>query len=372
MKKVNVKNKKIALVIQGPLLSIGKGGHNAHISQNKLKKSDLVCYDCRENIKKLINDFGSLFDLIVISTWDNQIKASDQWPAGVKIVAKPDPGGIERPGLYKERNKYRMFTGIKNALDEIDKINKKIDYVVRIRTDQYLDLWELIKSFFRGLNNTNKNCYRNELIFVPLFRPVDFTVADFYFASTLQAMKKFCNAILSYDNFEFFPNVHREIILKHAYVLYKKKINVPDWAYFPRLPQRGASRKTKRIFRFMFENIYFSLSPETFRSIIFRGSPFTEKYLSSRLRRKDLQSQKERNVYKKINQFFLLKKYNVPALASIDWERYFTFCQKFKGIELSWRNKLVIKAGKVGWDLWLLFRRIVSIIKRLVLKRCSR
>jgi hypothetical protein len=63
--------KKIGLIIQGPLVSNGKSRKQSNIPSGRLNKSDLVEYDCRDNIKKIISTYNSSVSQIVISTWDN-------------------------------------------------------------------------------------------------------------------------------------------------------------------------------------------------------------------------------------------------------------------------------------------------------------
>src|SRR3989344_101059 len=244
-------NKKIGLVIQGALLSVGRTGNKLHQTPEQLKKEGgVIEYDCRENIQKIIDDFGHLFDEIVVSVFDNQLKDGDGW-RGAKIVSASDPGGIKQEGHYKDNNKARQFISTLNGILELEK--NDIEYVVKTRTDIYLDLGKLVESYFAG--DTKK-------IGVTIVHPPNFLLHDLYFVAELPKLKSFCEAILAYDRFEFISSVHREIILKPAHFLYKDKISVPDWAYFPNFPPDGVNKKTRKVFDYMFDNIYFSLDPQ--------------------------------------------------------------------------------------------------------------
>lgn len=335
---------KIGLVIQGPLVSIGKSGYTAHIPKAKLVEDDIVHYDCRQNIQKIIDDFGELFDAIVISTWDNELRPGDQW-RGATVVSMPDPGGIKIKNSHKDPNKYRQFIGIKRGLAELEKMSK-VDYVVRIRTDQYLDLGKLVHSF---IESTSGEGYNPGTVFVTAMRQDVFFVHDFYFASSFRTMKKFCDAILAYDMYEFASAAHTEIPIKHAYVLYGHTIGVPDWAYFSHFSPFGVSAVTEKIFTFMFENIYIPLDLKVFLSVVWRGSPFDEKYILGKFRHSEASAAKKRNI---------------PALFSTDWERYFDFCREVRGENLTMRDKFIIWAGKLGWTSWILFRRSLGVVKR--------
>ncbi|MEK7147860.1 MAG: hypothetical protein AAB758_01025, partial [Patescibacteria group bacterium] len=325
--------KKIGLVIQGALTSVGRTGDNMRQSVEQLKKEGgVIEYDCRENINRIIKEYGHLFDEIVVSVFDNQLKPGDSFP-GAKLVSAPDPGGIKQAGHYKDNNKYRQFISTLNGLIELEKDG--IDYAIKTRTDISLDFNKLIKDFFAKDRNPNT-------IGATVIHPKTFLLHDLYFMSTLPVLKKFCEAIIAYDKFEFIPSVHREMLLKHAYVEYREAINVPDYAYFPVYPPTGVNAETRKIFDYMFENVYFSLDPQIFKDTLWRGTYFPEDHIAS-LTKGNPSS----------------RKYNIPALISTDWKRYFHFRQEFLDKPISPIDKVVIKIGEWGSQSWNLFRKMV-------------
>lgn len=321
--------RKIGLVIQGPLFSIGRTGDKMHESVEELKnEGGLVEYDCRGNIRRIISEFGHLFDEVVISTWNNEVTPEDAF-IGAKLISAPDPGGIKQIGHYKDNNKQRQFVSTLNGLLELEKSG--MDYAVKIRTDIYLDLEKLINSFFSTLEKRENK----QSIGTTVIHPATYLLHDLYFISDLKALKEFCESIIAYDKFEFIQSVHRDMLLKHAYKEYKDKIGVPDWAYFPVFPPGGVSGSTRKIFDYMFENVYFSLDPEIFRATLWRGTYFEKKHVSSLVdRRKSV------------------RRYNIPALISIDWERYFNFRKEVLGGSIKWVDKILIWLGSKGWVLW--------------------
>jgi len=56
-----IKDKSIALVIQGPIVSSGNSGAGENIQS----------YDCTQNIKKYIESLYPLIDFFIISTWNS-------------------------------------------------------------------------------------------------------------------------------------------------------------------------------------------------------------------------------------------------------------------------------------------------------------
>ncbi len=335
-----MKNKKIGLVIQGALLSVGRTGDKMRQTPEQLKaEGGVIEYDCRQNIQKVIDEYGHLFDEIVVSVFDNQLKPDDNW-RGAKIVSAPDPGGIKQVGHYKDNNKYRQFISTLNGIKELEKSG--IDYVVKTRTDISLDFDKLLKSFF-SLMEKNKN---PNAIGATVVQPQTFLLHDLYFIAELGVLKSFCESIIAFDKFEFISSVHREMVLKHAFVDYRKEINVKDSAYFPIYPPTGANAETRKIFDYMLNNVYFSLDPEIFKKTLWRGTYFPEDHVRS-LTKGHSSS----------------RKYNIPALISTDWKRYFHFLLQTSGRKITFLDQIKIIIGGLGWKTWNLIRAIVRAIR---------
>jgi hypothetical protein len=336
--------KKIGLVIQGPLISIGKSGEQFYWSLDKLQESGgAIHYDCRENIQRLITEFGPLFDEIIISTWDNEVKPEDSW-IGAKLVAAPDPGGIPRANRkhYKDNNKFRQFLSTLNGLVELEKSG--IDHAIKVRTDTYLDLAKLVESYLAGIKKTNDD---SRSIYAPVVHHSTFLIHDLYFAGHLKTMKEFCEAVLAYERFEFISSAHMEIVLKHAYGKYKEIIGVHDWAYFPLSPLMGVSAETRKIFEYMLENIYHSLEPTIFKDLLWRGSRFPADHVEGLVKVENPKN----------------KKYNVPGLIATDWERYFHFREEVFGKQMSFQDKLLTAIGKLGWRMRNKARKVMKLLQ---------
>ena len=350
--------KKVGLIIQGPLISFGKSGRTAtrqpFLSSEGIEEDGLIRYDCRSNIQKIINDFGKLFTAVVISTWDNELRSGDEWK-GAAVVPTPDPGGVTYGLPYTNalNNRNREFIGIRHGLAWL-KEHSDAEYVVRIRTDQYMDLRALLDSFGRHLRETR---YVPGMICVSFMRPSLFHISHFYFAAELHAMDRFLNAQLDHAMYEFIVDVHRDMILKYAYSSFRDILHVPDWAYFPRLPRLGINKKTKTVFSFMLHNVFVPLSRTTWHSVVWRGSAFGKEYMEYMrpiVMEEDLplgMSEGRANV-------------SIPALFSINWKRYYEFCRITKNTPFSWKEKYIIWLGEAGWSFWIFFQRVMRIIRR--------
>ncbi len=323
--------RKFGLVIQGALMSVGRTGDKLHQTPDQLKKEGgIVNYDCRENINKIIKDFGHLFDQIVVSVFDNQLKPEDNF-LGAKIVSSPDLGGILQVGHYKDNNKARQFVSTLNGLIELEKSG--IEYAIKTRTDTYLDLNKLIESFFA--NDTKK-------IGTTMIHPPTYLLHDLYFMAELKNLKRFCEAVLAFRRFEFISSVHRDMLLKHAFVEYRDKIGVNDSDYFPNFPPDGISLGVRKIFDYMFANAYFSLGPEIWRGTLWRGTHFAPDHFASLLH-----GNKSTRIY------------NLPALITTDWNRYFQFMNETQNRSKTLPDKVKARIGLFGWQLWQMFRKMV-------------
>lgn len=327
--------KKIGLVIQGALTSVGRTGHHMRQSPEELKKhGGIVEYDCRENINETIRKYGHLFDHIVVSVFDNQLKPGENFPGAV-IVSAPDPGGIPQQGHYKDNNKHRQFISTLNGIEELER--KGVEYIVKTRTDISLDFAKLLESFFA--NDTNK-------MGVTVMHPKTFLLHDLYFIAKLEMLKKFCEAIEAFGQFEFIPSVHRDMLLKHAYVEYRNKINVPDWAYFPHYPPVGVCAATREVFDYMFKHVYFNIDPEVFAKTLWRGTYFPDDHIASLTKGASGS-----------------RRYSIPALIATDWKRYFHFRRETAGKSITPADKVVIVLGALGWDLWNLLKKTVHMVR---------
>ena len=168
-------------------------------------------------------------------------------------------------------------------------------------------------------------------------------------------MRKFLDAQFSYDGYEFIIDVHRDMVLKYAYLLFRDTLRVPDWAYFPRDPSSGMSKQTRAIFARMLGTIFVPLSSRTLHSVEWRGSALSQDYVRSVVAEEDLpiDASKNRGV----------ASISIPALFSIQWKRYYGFYEIAKSIPLSGKEKCVIVFGDVGWKTWIALQRLMRMIK---------
>ncbi len=327
------------LVIQGPLVSFGrKSGQNAHIGWRSIPKEDWVQYDCRENIRAVIREFGSLFSSIVVSTWKSEERSGDSFE-GAGFVASDD-GAL--PKKYRKDREGRLildtwFRQMFSVLAGIEYLEKhsNVDMVVKIRTDQYVDLACMLD--FIKQAQTLKT-YTPEVIFVPSIMKENqrYGILDFYFAGSLSAMKAFHRSLFECEAFEFEPSIHRELWLKYAYVAYRDLIKAPEYAYFPALYEKSYCEETLRIFQYMARRVFWPLSFDCFQTIVWRGSPFSKEALESEYSNNIFQDAASE---KGIENLF---SGGCSRVLGIDWTRYADFRRRILRKPFSFKEALVL------------------------------
>ncbi|MDP2641552.1 MAG: WavE lipopolysaccharide synthesis family protein [Candidatus Yanofskybacteria bacterium] len=311
----------IGLVIQGPLVSYGKkSGENAHVPWRRIPEEQTVRYDCRENITSIIRDFGRFFDSIVISTWQDEIQPGDSWEGAVLIAsddrALPKSWRGEVRGQKIPHNRFRQMFGVLTGIEYLEK-HSNVDMVLKIRTDQYVDLAKMLE-FITTAQSLKR--FASDVIFVPSIMREDakYGILDFYFAGSISAMKAFHHSIFECKAFEFEPSIHRELWLKYAYVAYRNAIGAPEYAYFPSAYQKSYCDETLQIFHHMMFRVFWPLEFSVFRTVIWRGRPWSEEALAFECKNNIFAEEVAENATTALSG-------GCPRFLGIDWRRYADF-----------------------------------------------
>jgi hypothetical protein len=220
-------NKRIAVVIQGPMLSKGNAGSG---TQNQ-------AFDCATNVKRLLHESRAIVDGYVLSTWDDQTVNIQPHPL-LKVLYLHDPGSqktfLSRTLNNEFRQAFGCYEGVRYAVDQFSP-----DYVVKIRTDQYIDISALI--LHMSLVNSSYDDYKQVnqygfLYFPNMLSWSPYSVGDFYIGGNARDLLNFFQAQVRYAKHSFStmePWVHSDIILRHAYQNLKDKLDLPIDYFFP-------------------------------------------------------------------------------------------------------------------------------------------
>ena len=224
----NLNNFKVALLIQGPLKSIGRTGKTTSADLKNLKPEDVASYDCRKSINILLKKYGYLFDQIILSTWDDEILEYEDDSIEIykfkknKVPKLDDKSWINDPHVSKNN----MFLQFYGCLYGVKKIRKNINYVIKIRTDIVINLQEIF--------NFLQTNYENDTILVPKFNSRGPWFEDLYFAGNLKIIKKFLECITIRDKegiLAYSDTPHINPLLKFAYSKEKKSLPFEEKFY---------------------------------------------------------------------------------------------------------------------------------------------
>ena len=250
---------KIGVVIQGPILSIGVTGES----------SESVKFDSSETVVAQYKAAQSLDCEVVVVTWNGEDTS--------KLIGIPETDILKledykhsfrnsfKNQYFSGRNKFRQFYSTLKGVEELG--DRGCNFIVKIRTDQFLDLNNLIifiKTFPEIIAQT--------AIFVPFLNPLmPNYVDDFYFCGTKKSMSIFCENFISSK--ELHQNVHRDIFYKWIKL---RNENLNSLLSFLQLYPRNRALTKKQLFLILssWRNDFRVLPEAVYGSIVWRGYNF--------------------------------------------------------------------------------------------------
>jgi hypothetical protein len=249
---------KLGLVIQGPILSIGRTGKGIDFDPNRISQGEFAEYDCTADIVANFKNYQDKFHSIVLSTWDSEIISDElQECEGLDLVVINESESIRKFNFdySSSANLEKQFFSTLVGLNSLEKSG--CNAAIKIRTDQVLDLNEMLE---------NQNIFLQKKLFVP-FRLSDIPdyMHDFYFAGGIELLQKFCHNITGSK--PHFSNVHRDLFYRFMDLTYPRIFRLfyfPKGSDFSRLQQKRIER--------MWSTHLGILPASVWNSIIWRGS----------------------------------------------------------------------------------------------------
>lgn len=257
----------IGLVIQGPLLSTGLSGETAGHGKTRVKSERFVEYNCVSNVSNQIEKASEIFDYIVLSTWKGSnkvIELKDKFPL-VDVLELEDPlGGKTSPkkgGTTFKDSQARQFFSTLEGLNLLE--SKGCDYALKIRTDQFMDMKELIKSFNRFMSS-------NRMFFVPYLRgDIPTIIPDFYMGGRTKDLQCLSDLLCS-QTFRFHRNVHRDIFWKS--MLLQKEVISKLNPFHLIFEGHNFSLDAAIIVKDNLESVFYPSSRQLYNTLIWRGA----------------------------------------------------------------------------------------------------
>ncbi|WP_343347815.1 hypothetical protein WJT74_05535 [Sphingomicrobium sp. XHP0239] len=254
---------RFALVIQGPLISEGKDGKAfSREGTGKVIKEEIVRHDCRDEIQSTISKYRYLFDdRIVISTWNDGVPFTVE---GATILRLDDEGNDAGRRRGDTQLRYNIFRSYRSAKAGVDEAVRKFspDYIIRIRSDQSLDL----SSISKAIESEDP-----KYLWAPGCYRADFGLMDFYFAGSTSAMVDFHDSLLPRDLRIFCSrNVHLDIPLKMIFA----EADSDDFPYCFPIRSRIDSfpNRTAELIDKLYDQKVRLLGIEVIKSLRWRGS----------------------------------------------------------------------------------------------------
>lgn len=180
----------LGLLIQGPLISIGRGSNN--YGALGTREDEIINFNSEEAILNNLNKYSSRFIEVIISTWSDEVltesfKKKIEEFKNVKIISfdKPPNSSFESK-MYGDflwnNNQLLQYSGCYQGLQEF----YEAEFIFRIRTDQEIDVDLFVED---SLENPEK-------ISVPAIHEANqhLCMDDFYFSGTKKKLLQFCKA----------------------------------------------------------------------------------------------------------------------------------------------------------------------------------
>ena len=219
---------RIAVVIQGPLISTGNSGSGTFVKD----------FDCTDNIRRMIRESASLVAGFVLSTWRGTRPVHDL--PELRALELDDPGPqkthFSRDLNNELRQAYGCHEGIKQAIAQYTP-----DYVLKVRTDQYVDIPGMIAHMLAVDASTNAYSRAGQqgfLYFPNMISWTPYSVGDFYVGGHAHDMLRFFEAQVTLSRHSFVyvrPWVHADFMFRHAYHNLRGRLDLPDDCHFPNI-----------------------------------------------------------------------------------------------------------------------------------------
>lgn len=222
--------KKIALIIQGPIISSGVKGsvlRNKNILTNK-NREHIVDFNCVDNILELAKKANDLdFDQVILSTWKcDEIALFENSNLFNKVIAN-DEENFQNIHIKNEvflQNYKKQFHTLKSAADFLK--SKNLDYIIKIRTDLSVDMNLLLLESRNAMMNRStliNNGIRNGTRFLEL--------DDFIFGSTKDLFVKWMET-LENINFGKIPGAHNNLMISYLWAKHEESFKHTKLHFF--------------------------------------------------------------------------------------------------------------------------------------------
>jgi len=220
---------RIGLIIQGPMLSSGVKGPLLREKNFIKEKNDnnYVEFNCLENVIKLAQSGQKYFDYIVLSTWESDFDFTSLENNFFDKVIISNEKYFEK--IYLKNNIFnqnykKQFHTIKMASNFLK--NKDLDFIVKIRTDLFVNVQQLYQECLFALNKKTiliNNGIRDKNRFLEL--------DDFIFGSESDFFLDWMGNLMNIE-FKNWGGAHHRLMMSYLWTKYKNSFKFREILFF--------------------------------------------------------------------------------------------------------------------------------------------
>jgi hypothetical protein len=266
---------EFGLLIQGPLISVGRSGLTGGIGFSDVNESHVIEFNCIENIQEIFDTFSPYFKAMVCVIWENEDQENInllQKKIGREntLIIQDQTRRINSKGeVIPGNNKYKQFFSSMKGVEFL--INRGCKYAIKSRSDQRLDYLKLSNEFLSEKNTENK------IMIAGINKLIPDHLHDFYFCADSEILHRLFHDYLVKN--EIFDHVQFDIFYSFA----------RSYGMIPRLPYDlfKTPLMHKFILKFFNENCLLA-SKEVFSELIWRGELITNAQVNENFYQEDL------------------------------------------------------------------------------------
>ena len=264
---------RIGLIIQGPMVSSGIRGPLLRDKNSIREKSDdnYVEFNCLENVIKLADSGRNYFDYIVLSTWEADLDLVSLENNFFDKVIISNEEYFEKIYLKHKifnQNYKKQFHTIKMASDFLK--NKDLDFIVKVRTDLFIDIRLLYQECLVALNKKTiliSNDIRNKKRFLEL--------DDFIFGSESNLFLKWIDNLMNIE-FKNWGGAHHRLMTSYLWTKYKDNFKFRKILFFHKDVVNNAKSISKKAIKEW--SSFYILDKEFWKDSQLRGEALDKRY----------------------------------------------------------------------------------------------
>ncbi len=220
---------KIALIIQGPIISSGVRGPILRDKNLLTKKNDktFVDYNCFNNVITLAKNARNFFNYIVLSTWEsefNQALLENNLFDKVIINNESSFENIYIKHNIFNQNYKKQFHTLNIGSDFLK--DKDLDFVVKVRTDLFINLEKLHQECLNAISK-EVALINNGIRSKRRFLEID----DFIFGSEANFFFNWMSNLLNIE-FRDWGGSHHRLMIAYLWTKYKNSFKFREILFF--------------------------------------------------------------------------------------------------------------------------------------------